>query len=97
LQFVKLTDGKYIPTITGLLIIGNTDSIKRLIPTAGLAFQVLKSSDVRLNEFINKPILSTFDMVQEYMKRGILSKRQRWGCFELVFLIMITGHFAKQS
>ncbi|MDW7657603.1 MAG: putative DNA binding domain-containing protein [Bacillota bacterium] len=68
LQFVKRTDNKDVPTVTGLLTIGKADSIKKLIPTAGLAFQVLSGSDVRVNEFITKPILATFDMVQEYMK-----------------------------
>ena len=68
LQFVKLNDGKDVPTITGLLTIGTVDSIKRLIPTAGLAFQVFSGSEIRINESINKPILAAFDIVQEYMK-----------------------------
>lgn len=83
LQFVKKTDGKIIPTITGLLVIGKADSINRLVPTAGLAFQVLSGSEVKLNESINKPILAAFDVLQEYMKAWNPEQETEVGLFRL--------------
>ncbi|MDR3293708.1 MAG: putative DNA binding domain-containing protein [Clostridiales bacterium] len=66
LQLVKLVGDKYIPTITGLLLIGKEESLKRHIPTAGLAFQALKNTDVKLNETVVKPLLATFEKASEY-------------------------------
>jgi ATP-dependent DNA helicase RecG len=66
LQLVKLAGDRYVPTITGLLLIGKEESIKRHIPTAGLDFQVLKNTDVKLNETIVKPLLAAFEKASEY-------------------------------
>jgi len=68
LQFVRRDGERDIPTVAGLLTIGRASSIKRLLPSAGLSFQVLHNSEVRLNETMDKSILATFEVVQDYMK-----------------------------
>ncbi len=66
--FVRRSGSRDVPTVTGLLILGRDESIKRLLPTVGLFFQVLQYGDVRLNEVIDKPMLATFEKVQDYLK-----------------------------
>lgn len=49
------------PTITGLLLIGREESLKRYIPTYEASFQVLEGTKVRMNEDLRKPILALFE------------------------------------
>lgn len=83
LQFVKDNGTRDVPTVTGLLTIGKAEGIRRLIPTSGLAFQVLSDTDVRVNEDIYKPILATFEIVQEYMKAWNPEQETEIGLFRL--------------
>jgi ATP-dependent DNA helicase RecG len=83
LQFVKDNGTRDVPTVTGLLTIGKAESIRRFIPTSGLAFQVLSDTDVRVNEDIYKPILATFEIVQEYMKAWNPQQETEIGLFRL--------------
>ncbi len=68
LQLVKRIEGIEIPTLAGMLLIGREESLRRLVPTSGIAFQVLVNSDIRLNETLYKPLLASFESVQEYLK-----------------------------
>lgn len=83
LQFVKNNGDRDVPTLTGLLIIGRCDSIKRLLPTAGLDFQVLSGSDIRMNETLNRPLLNTFETVMEYMRAWNPEIEYEMGLFRL--------------
>jgi ATP-dependent DNA helicase RecG len=65
LQFIKYAGDRYVPTYTGLLLIGKIESIKKHIPTTSLFFQVLKNSTVKLNEKIVAPLLATFEKVSD--------------------------------
>lgn len=51
------------PSLTGLLLIGKESSIRTLVPTHELAFQVLEGEEVRLNEFSRAPLLRLFESV----------------------------------
>jgi len=66
LQLVKSVNEALVPTYTGLLLIGKTESLKRSIPTASLRFQVLKNSGVKINDKIVAPILATVEKVFNY-------------------------------
>lgn len=67
LLFVREVNGKLIPTFCGLLMIGKADRIKTLIPTAEAAFQVLKGTNVTLNESFHLPLLAAFEKMEAYM------------------------------
>ena len=54
-------DGVVVPTLTGLLLIGKEASLRRLVPTHEIAFQVLDGEEVRVNEFLRAPLLRAFE------------------------------------
>lgn len=51
------SDGVRVPTLTGLLLVGRHESLRRLVPTHEVAFQVLEGDAVRYNEFRQDPLL----------------------------------------
>jgi len=61
-------EGRTYATVTGLLLIGREERIKALLPTASASFQVMEGTSVRINENVRKPILSTFEMFESYLK-----------------------------
>ena len=44
LAMVTEADGKLVPTVTGLLLVGKEESIVKHLPTAQSAFQVLEGT-----------------------------------------------------
>lgn len=67
LGLVRNINNQLVPTITGLLMIGKVDSIKKYIPTHSTSFQVLSGTDIKLNDDIYLPLLSTIDKINTYM------------------------------
>lgn len=57
-------DGKLIPTITGILLIGKEEKLKEYIPTAKATFQVLEGTSVRKNDEYTKPLLATLELFE---------------------------------
>ena len=53
LHFVAEENGKTVPTVTGLLFLGKTESLKRFMPTYRASFQVLSGTNVKINETSN--------------------------------------------
>ncbi|MBS5037094.1 MAG: putative DNA binding domain-containing protein [Fusobacterium sp.] len=68
LQLIKEENGKIIPTITGMILIGKEERLKELMPTAKSVFQVLDGTSVRKNEEFSKPLLETFEIFEENFK-----------------------------
>ena len=68
LQLIKEENGKIIPTITGMILIGKEEKLKELMPTAKAVFQVLDGTSVRKNEEFSKPLLETFEIFEENFK-----------------------------
>lgn len=56
--------GGRVPTLTGLLVIGKEFSLRELVPTHEVAFQVLAREEVRLNEFRRFPLLKALDWLE---------------------------------
>ncbi|MNJ45069.1 Sugar-specific transcriptional regulator TrmB [compost metagenome] len=57
-------DGSRVPTLTGLLLVGRETSLRQLVPTHELAFQVLAQQAVRFNEFRRFPLLKALDWLE---------------------------------
>lgn len=57
-------DGLRVPTLTGLLLIGRETSLRQLVPTHEIAFQVLAQQAVRFNEFRRFPLLKALDWLE---------------------------------
>lgn len=83
LQFVRREGDRDMPTVAGLLTIGRENSIKRFLPSAGLSFQVLHNSEVRMNETLDKSILATFEVVQDYMKAWNTEQEMMTGFYRM--------------
>ena len=50
LCLVKEENERLCPTVTGMLLIGKEERLRKLMPTAGVSFQVLEGTKVRVNE-----------------------------------------------
>lgn len=68
LRLISKDGDKLIPTMTGLLLLGKSDSLARLVPTAKATFQVLEGTNVKVNEETSKPILEVLELFQNYIK-----------------------------
>lgn len=68
LRLISKDGDKLIPTMTGLLLLGKSDSLGRLVPTAKATFQVLEGTNVKVNEETSKPILEVLELFQSYIK-----------------------------
>lgn len=67
LRLVADNNGQLVPTYCGMLLIGRTDSLRRCVPTAEAAFQVLNGTSVVLNESFLLPLLAAFEKMETYM------------------------------
>lgn len=83
LHFVVSDHGNYIPTITGMLMIGREDRIQTLMPTARADFQVLEGSEVRINDSFTKPILELAELFENYLKPWNPEQEMEYGLFRI--------------
>ena len=67
LGFARKIDGKLVPTVTGLLMIGRNDKIEIHIPTHSATFQVLDGLNVKVNEDFVMPLLASFERINAYI------------------------------
>lgn len=54
-----------IPTLAGLLLVGKEAALRKYVPAHEVAFQVLRGTDVALNEFRRWPLLRTFEWLMQ--------------------------------
>lgn len=83
LHFVVEENGKIIPTVTGLLFLGKTESLKRLIPTYRASFQVLSGTNVKINETSNEPLVKIFEKFYTYFQAWNPEKEMEYGLFRI--------------
>ncbi|WP_035437946.1 RNA-binding domain-containing protein [Atopobium sp. oral taxon 810] len=68
LQMTTNVDGKQVPTVTGVLLAGKRDVIKRTVPASSAAFQVLEGTEVRVNQDFDQPLLYTIEKMREMLE-----------------------------
>jgi ATP-dependent DNA helicase RecG len=83
LRLITDVAGNYVPTVTGMLLIGKEERIAELIPTAKSAFQVLEGTAVRMNEDSNKPLLELFENYETYVKAWNPERETEYGLFRI--------------
>jgi len=83
LGLVTTVEGVRRPTITGLLLMGHEEVIRQHVPAHEVAFQVLEGTDVRVNEFLRKPLLQTFEEVELLFKAGVVEQEIQVGLFRV--------------
>jgi ATP-dependent DNA helicase RecG len=65
LGFVVSTDNGPVPTIAGLLLVGREAALTRHLPAHEVAFQVLRGTDVAVNDFYRWPLLRSVERILE--------------------------------
>lgn len=68
LGLIKEDSGKLYPTVTGMLLIGKEEKLQQLIPSAKTSFQVLEGTRIKINETITKPLLATYEIIENHFK-----------------------------
>lgn len=83
LHFIVEENGKIIPTVTGLLFLGKTESLKRFMPTYRASFQVLSGTNVKINEISNEPVGKIFERFSTYFTAWNPEKEMEYGLFRI--------------
>ncbi|GIW28841.1 MAG: ATPase AAA [Meiothermus sp.] len=69
LGLVVSGDGRLLPTVAGVLLLGRDEAIRRLVPTHEAAFQVLREDrQVAVNEFFHEPLLKLFERLEQRLQ-----------------------------
>ncbi len=70
LGLVAELDGRRVPTVTGLLLLGRTASLRRHLPTHEVLYQELVGGDVRVNEAYRGPLLEVVEALESHLARS---------------------------
>lgn len=68
LQMTTVVDEKDTPTVTGILLAGTPDIIKKTTPTSEATFQVLEGTDIRVNQSFIQPLLYTIEKLRDLLE-----------------------------
>lgn len=68
LGLVKKVSEEWIPTIAGLLILGTGESLRKLLPTAKAAFQVVFNGNIVQNEDYIRPIPELIEIFEKNLQ-----------------------------
>lgn len=63
------------PTLLGLLLIGRTDSLRRLVPTHEVLFQVLDGTSVKVNEGSRAALIEIVEWL-DLLSRGVKTEQE---------------------
>ena len=83
LRLVTEENGDLIPTFCGLLLIGKKESLRRCMPTAESAIQVLSGTDIKINESFYVPILAAFEKITDYFNAWNKTDEMEVGLFRI--------------
>ena len=83
LRIVTAVGDRYVPTVTGVLLLGKEERIAELIPSAKSSFQVLEGTAVRMNEDSSKPLLELFETYETYVKAWNPEREMEYGLLRL--------------
>lgn len=65
LDLTRREGGRRVPTVAGLLLLGREEALRQHLPTHEVAFQLLDGTDVRVNEFSRRPLVASFERIEE--------------------------------
>lgn len=83
LGLVRREEGRVVPTVAGLLIMGKESALRQHLPTHEVAFQVLDGTEVRVNEFRRMPLLKAFEWVEQQFRSRLDEKELQAGLFRV--------------
>lgn len=65
LGLVVFKEGNHIPTFSGLLLVGRESALRDHIPTHEVAFQVLRKTEVIINDFYRGPLIKVLEQINQ--------------------------------
>ena len=71
------------PTVAGLMFLGTEELLRRYLPAYEIAFQVLRGTNVSVNEFFRKPLLETFEAVELMFNARVTEEEIQVGLFRV--------------
>lgn len=83
LGLVREINGRIIPTIAGILMIGRVSAIRRHVPTHDSSFQVLSGTDIKVNEDICLPLLSAIEKIKMHAEAWNPEQEIQMGLFRM--------------
>ena len=83
LGLCRSADGVRKPTVTGLLLLGTEELLRIHLPAYEVAFQVLRGTDVQVNEFYRTPLVEAFEEVEKQFKPWVIEEEIQVGLFRV--------------
>ena len=75
--------GSRRPTVAGLMFLGTEELLRQHLPAYEIAFQVLRGTNVLVNEFFRKPLLETFEAVELLFNARVTEEEIQVGLFRV--------------
>lgn len=83
LGLCRSVDGVRKPTVTGLLLLGSEELLRNHLPAHEVAFQVLRGTDVQVNEFYRNPLIEIFEEIEKQFKPWVIEEEIQVGLFRV--------------
>jgi ATP-dependent DNA helicase RecG len=83
LGLVRQENGRPVPTLAGLLILGREAALRDFVPTHEVAFQVMDGTEVRVNDIKRTPLLKTAQRIEEQFLSRRVEKDVQVGLFRV--------------
>ncbi len=83
LQLIASINGQMIPTYAGLLILGRQERIRELMPTAEAGFQMLRGTEVTVNESFYLPLLAAIERIVAFIDARNPEREMEMGMFRI--------------
>ena len=83
LGLVREQNGSLYPTITGILLLGKIEAIKKYVPTHAAVFQILEGSTVKKNEDFVLPLLQIIERLNDEIEAQNQEQELEMGLYRL--------------
>ena len=83
LGLVREQNNTLYPTITGILLVGKIEAIKRYVPTHAAVFQVLEGTEVKNNDDFVLPLLQTIERLNNNLEARNPEEEIQMGLFRM--------------
>ena len=83
LGLCRVANGGPRPTVAGLLMLGTEELLRSHLPAYEVAFQVLRGTDVQVNEFYRKALIETFEEVENLFRPWVIEEEIQVGLFRV--------------
>ena len=79
----RSVEGVRKATVAGLLLLGTEELLRTHLPAHEVAFQVLRGTDVQVNEFYRTPLIETFEEIEKQFKPWVIEEEIEVGLFRV--------------